>query len=59
MPVFEMFLIDKEMEHLILSNPKEDEIYKLARQKGMFTLREDAFQKSFAGKIPLKDVYSL
>jgi len=59
MPVFEMFLIDKEMEHLILSNPKEDEIYKLARSKGMFTMKEDAFQKVFAGKIPLKDVYSL
>ncbi len=59
MPVFEMFPIDTEMQHLILSNPKEDEIYKLARQKGMLTMKEDAFIKAFAGKIPIKEVYSL
>ncbi len=59
LPVLEMFKIDKEMQHLILSSPKEDDIYKLARGKGMLTMREDAFQKAFAGKIPFKEVYSL
>jgi type II secretory ATPase GspE/PulE/Tfp pilus assembly ATPase PilB-like protein len=58
-PVMEMFVIDKEMQHVILTNPKEDEIYKLARSKGMITMREDAFQKAFDGKIPFKEVYSL
>lgn len=59
LPVFEMFPVDQEMQHLILANPKEDEIFKLARQKGMVTMKEDAMQKAFAGKIPLKEVYSL
>lgn len=59
MPVFEMLPIDGEIQHLILTNPKEDEIYKIARAKGMLTMKEDAFMKAFAGKIPLKDVYSL
>src|SRR3989338_2713567 len=59
LPVLEMFKIDKDMQHLILGSPKEDELYKLARSKGMITMREDAFQKAFAGKIPFKEVYSL
>jgi type IV pilus assembly protein PilB len=59
MPVFEMFPVDQEMQHLFLSAPKEDEIYKLARAKGMLTMREDAAVKAFAGKIPFKEVYSL
>jgi type IV pilus assembly protein PilB len=59
MPVFEMFAVDKEMQHLFLNSPKEDEIYKLARQKGMLTMKEDAAIKAFAGKIPFKEVYSL
>ncbi len=58
-PVMEMFVIDKEMQHIILTSPKEDEIYKLVRSKGMLTMREDAFQKAFDGKIPFKEVYSL
>ncbi len=58
-PVFEMFSIDQEMQHLILANPKEDDILKLARSKGMLTMKEDAMVKAFAGKIPLKEVYSL
>jgi len=59
LPVMEMFQIDSEMQSLILSNPKEDAIYKLARDKGMLTMKEDAFTKAFAGKIPIKEVYSL
>ena len=58
MPVIEMFKIDQEMQRLILNDPK-DVLYKLARSKGMLTMREDAFQKPFAGKIPFKEVYSL
>ena len=59
LPVVEMFLIDKEMQHLILTNPKEDAIFELARSKGMLIMREDAFQKAFDGKIPFNEVYSL
>ncbi len=59
LPVVEMFLIDKEMQHLILTNPKEDVLYELARSKGMLVMREDAYQKAFAGRIPFNEVYSL
>jgi len=56
--VFEMFKIDKEMQNVILKNPQEQEIYKLARAKGMLTLREDAIVKSIEGTIPLQEVYN-
>ena len=56
--VFEMFKIDKEMQNIILKSPGEEEIYKLARSKGMFTMREDAMLKSIKGDIPLQEVYN-
>ena len=59
LPVFEMFEIDKDIQHVMLNNPKEDVIYKLVREKGMRTMKEDAYLKAFAGKIPLAEVYSL
>lgn len=57
--VFEVFKIDKEMQSIILKSPIESEIYKLARSKGMITMREDAMLKSIEGKVPLQDAYSL
>ena len=56
--LFEMFKIDKEMQKIILKNPQEQEIYNLARSKGMLTLREDAIVKSLKGDIPLQEVYN-
>ena len=56
--LFEMFKVDKEMQNIILKNPQEQEIYKLARSKGMLTLREDAIIKSTRGEIPLQEVYN-
>ena len=56
--LFEMFKVDKEMQNIILKNPQEQEIYKLARSKGMLTLREDAIIKSTKGEIPLLEVYN-
>ncbi|MEK7190646.1 MAG: GspE/PulE family protein, partial [Patescibacteria group bacterium] len=40
--VFEMFKIDREMQAVILKNPTNAAIYKLARSKGMLMMREDA-----------------
>lgn len=56
--LFEMFKIDKEMQNIILKNPQEQEIYKLARSKGMLTIREDAIIKSIKGDIPIQEVYN-
>lgn len=57
-PVYEMFKIDKEMQEIILRKPQEQEIYKLARSRGMLTIREDAIIKSMEGLIPFKEIYN-
>jgi len=57
-PLFEMFKIDKEMQNIILKNPIEQDIYKLARSRGMLTLREDAIIKSIRGEIPFQEIYN-
>lgn len=57
-PLFEMFEIDKEMQNIILNKPQEQDIYKLARSKGMLTLREDAILKSINGDIPVTEIYN-
>ncbi len=59
MAVFEMFPIDHEMQQVILKNPVESEIYKLARSKGMITLKEDALLKALQGDVPMQEVYGL
>ena len=56
--IFEMFKVDKEMESVILKNPTDAEIYKVARRKGMLMMREDAILKSLQGLIPFREVYN-
>lgn len=56
--LFEMFKIDKDMQNIILKKPQEQEIYKLARSRGMLSLREDAIIKSIRGDIPLQEIYN-
>ncbi len=57
--VFEMFAVDKEMETTILKRPTQQDIYALARRKGMLTMREDAIIKSMEGTVPFIEVYNL
>ncbi len=56
--VFEMFMVDKEMQNVILKSPTSGEIYKVARRKGMKMMIEDAMLKSIQGLIPFKEVYN-
>jgi type IV pilus assembly protein PilB len=56
--LFEMFEIDKEMQEIIMKKPQEQEIYKLARTKGMLTIREDAILKCAQGEIPFSEIYN-
>ena len=56
--ICEMFKIDKEMQKVILKNPINSEIYKVARKNGMLVMREDAMAKSLGGIIPLTEVYN-
>ena len=55
--VFEMFPVDKEMQSTILRTPTEDAIYKVARKKGMFSMKEDAIAKALKGETPMTEVF--
>ncbi|MEK7134263.1 MAG: GspE/PulE family protein [Patescibacteria group bacterium] len=54
--VFEAMPITPAIEQVILTKPVEEEVYKIARQQGMITMKEDALLKAFAGKIPFEQV---
>jgi type IV pilus assembly protein PilB len=57
--VFELLRMDKDIEHIVLTNPVGEAVYKVARDKGMFTMREDAIIKALAGEIPFEEVNAL
>lgn len=57
--VFEIMRMNKALEHVLLKNPVEEEVYKVARQNGMFTMREDAIIKALNGQIPFEEVNTL
>jgi type IV pilus assembly protein PilB len=57
--VIEMYKMDSDIEKIILSNPSDSEIYKVARSKGMITMKEDAIVKAFQRKIPFEEVNNL
>ena len=59
MAVFEVFKMDKELEQVILKNPSEPEIWKVVRQKGMLTMKEDAIIKALEKKIPFEEINNL
>ena len=56
--VFEMFKVDKEMQEVILKNPVNSEIYRVARKNGMLIMREDAMIKALEGLVPFTEVYN-
>ena len=57
--VFEMLQIDKDIEKAILEKNDETQIQKIARSKGMLSLKEDAFLKSMAGLVPFRETMGL
>jgi type IV pilus assembly protein PilB len=57
--VFEMFAMTKEIESIILKNPVESEIYKVARSQGLITIKEDAIRKAMQKIIPFEEVNEL
>jgi type IV pilus assembly protein PilB len=59
MAVFEMFMMDKDIENAILTNPVESEILKIARKRGMLSIRESAIVKAFEKRIPFEEVNKL
>src|SRR6185369_17247098 len=59
MAVAEVVEMDKEFEKAILANADEQSIFKLARAKGMTTMKEDAMMKAFRKEIPWSEVNKL
>ncbi len=57
--VFEMYPNDKDLQALILKKPVETDVYKLMRQKGFLTMRENAMVKCMNGEIPFQEIYNL
>lgn len=56
--IFEMFLVDKDIERVILDKPNELNIQKIVREKGMLSMREDAIIKALRGDIPMQEIYN-
>ncbi|HEY0220991.1 MAG TPA: GspE/PulE family protein, partial [Candidatus Paceibacterota bacterium] len=57
--VMEVMEMDKDIESVILKNPTDLEIEKIARSKGMITMKEDAILKSMHQVIPFEEVNML
>ncbi len=57
--VMEALEIDKDLEQLILKNPGEPDIYKMARSKGMLTMKEDGIIKAFERQVAFEEVFGL
>ncbi|MEK7126032.1 MAG: GspE/PulE family protein, partial [Patescibacteria group bacterium] len=57
--VFEILRMDKKLEHVVLTEPVQENIYAAARASGMLTMREDAIVKAAAGEIPFEEINTL
>lgn len=57
--VMEILEMDDELEHVILTNPVDEEIFRVARSKGMLTMKEDAIIKSSNRVIPFEEINTL
>ena len=57
--VMEVLEMDKDIENIILKNPTEPEIWKVARAKGMLTMKEDAIIKAMNREIPFEEINTL
>lgn len=57
--VLEVLEMDKELESVILKNPTDIEIGKIARSKGMLTMKEDAIIKAMNREVPFEEVNTL
>ncbi|MEA3208123.1 MAG: type pilus assembly protein PilB [Chthoniobacter sp.] len=58
MGIFEIFLIDDEVRHMVNEKASTVELRKRAREMGMRTLREDGIRKVLAGMTTAEEVIS-
>lgn len=57
--VYEVIEMDSELEEVILKSPDSVSIGNMAREKGMITMKEDAFIKAFNKIIPFEEANKL
>ena len=57
--VMEVLEMDKDIESIILRGGTEVELAKIAREKGMLTMKEDAILKAFNRQIPFEEISTL
>lgn len=57
--VFEVMEMDRDLEDVILKTGTDNQIFEVARKKGMITMKEDAMLKAFQGLIPFEEVAGL
>lgn len=57
--VMEVLEMDKDIENIILRGGTEVELAKMAREKGMLTMKEDAILKAFNRLIPFEEISTL
>ena len=58
-PVFEFLEMDRDLEHIVLTNPVEQAVSEVARAKGMLTMKDDALLKAFQGVIPFEEINNI
>ncbi len=54
--VLEILEVNDDIKQIILKDPVEPEIWKVARKTGMLTMKEDAILKAFGGVIPFEEI---
>ncbi len=54
--IFEVFMINDEIEHLILQTPSESDIRNAAKHQGMLTMQQDGILKVFDGITAIKEI---
>ena len=59
MAVAEVIEMNRDLERAILANSNEEAIFKIARAKGMLSMKEDAMIKAFKKEIPWSEVNRL
>lgn len=57
--VFEMLVMNKDIEQVLLKEPVEEKVYAAARVGGMLTMREHAIVKALTGSIAFEEVNTL
>ncbi len=58
-PVLEILEIDKDIQRAIIDKETEENIWKIARSKGMISMKEDAIMKSMEGRVPFVEINNL